>query len=301
MLKLKSGSSRTVFLVLLSVALFASSWSAIRDLVAYATDWDNTNASQVLMIPLITATLIYLRRKTIFQQLKYDIVPGALIMIAGGAILAFGKTAGLNLEKGDRLALAIFPILVIWWGGFLLFYGARAFKAALFPLLFLILCLPIPSPIMDPTIFVLQHASADVSYVLLKSTGMPIYKEDVVLHVPNLDVVVARECSGIRSGISLLILSLLAGNVALHSWTRKIALLLAAIPILIFKNSLRIGTLSFLAVHVDHRILESRLHQEGGIPFFVVGLLLMYPVLRLLTQSESWASNPSSATPEVNL
>jgi exosortase len=301
MLKLKSGSKRTVFFVLLSMALFASSWGALRDLAAYATDWDHTNASQVLMIPFITATLIYLRRETIFKQPRYDIVPGALLMIAGAALLAFGRTAGLNLDRGDHLGILIFPILVIWWGGFLLFYGAPAFKGALFPLLFLTFCIPIPSPIMKQTIFVLQHASADVSYVLLKLTRMPIYKDDVVLHVPDLDVFVAPECSGIRSGISLLILTLLAGNLALHSWTRKIALLLAAIPILIFKNSLRIGTLSYLAVHVDHRILESRLHQEGGIPFFVVGLVLMYPILRYLTQSESWASNPSSATPEVNL
>jgi len=62
---------------------------------------------------------------------------------------------------------------------------------------------------------------------------------------------------------------------------------IAAIPVLLFKNALRIATLSFLAVHVDHSILTSQLHREGGIPFFVLGLLLLYPVLVILIKSEN--------------
>jgi exosortase/archaeosortase family protein len=67
----------------------------------------------------------------------------------------------------------------------------------------------------------------------------------------------------------------------------RILLVLIAIPVLIFKNALRIRTLSYLAVHFDPRILTSALHREGGIPFFVLGLLLLYPVLALLMKSES--------------
>ena len=63
-------------------------------------------------------------------------------------------------------------------------------------------------------------------------------------------------------------------------------MLVAAIPILIFKNALRISVLSLLAVHLDKRILTSALHREGGIPFFVLGLLFIYPVLVMLVKSE---------------
>jgi hypothetical protein len=41
-----------------------------------------------------------------------------------------------------------------------------------------------------------------------------------------------------------------------------------------------------LSIHVDPRIIESRLHREGGIPFFLLALLLTYPVLRLLMKTE---------------
>jgi exosortase len=291
-LNLQSGSTRAAGFGLLCLALFVGSAETLTALTAYASDWDNTNASQVLLIPFVTTALIFLRRDSVFQRIQYAVVPGLLVILTGAVLLAFDR-ARPGLERGDQLALATLPILIIVWGGFLLFYGTHAFRAALFPLLFLVFALPIPSPVMDRTIFVLQHASADVAYVLLKLTGMPIYRDNVTFALPNLTVEVAPQCSGIRSGISLLILCLLAGNVILHTWPRKLALVLAAIPILIFKNALRIGTLSYLAVHVDERILKSRLHQEGGIPFFLVGLLLMYPILRYLTQSEYRASRAS--------
>ena len=69
-------------------------------------------------------------------------------------------------------------------------------------------------------------------------------------------------------------------------WKRSV-LVIVAIPVLIFKNALRIGTLAYLAVHVDQRILKSELHREGGIPFFVLGLMLLYPVLAILIKSEN--------------
>jgi len=288
----KSGVNRNIGFALLLTVLIVGSWGILRDLEAYASDWDNTNASQVLLIPVITAFLIYWRRDVIFRRVQYDIIPGIVVIAAGLVLRVLAGPANSGFTKGDQLALSILPILIMLWGGFLLFYGVHAFKAAVFPLVFLVFCMPIPSPVMDRTIYVLQHASAEVSYILLKLTGTPIYKEDVTFVMPNLSVVVAPQCSGIRSGISMLILCILAGNVLLTTWPRRIALVLAAIPILIFKNSLRIGTLSFLAVHVDQSIITSRLHQEGGIPFFVVGLLLMYPIVRILTQSEYRSSQP---------
>ncbi len=301
MLNLKSESGRSGLFILFSLALVAGAFGLIRNLIAYASDWNNNNASQVLVVPFITAVLIYLNRTKIFKHVRYSLLPGALLMITGGALLLFAKAKDVNLEMGDHLALFLFPLLIVWWGGFVAFYGVPAFKAATFPLLFLVFSMPIPSFVMESAIHFLQHASADAAYVILRLTGMPIYREDVFLFLPKLTVEVAPECSGIRSGISLLILSLLAGNLALNSWKSKVIFVVAAIPILIFKNALRISTLSYLAVYVDQRILTSRLHQEGGIPFFVVGLLLMYPVLRFLIWGEARVSPRQPLTQEVSL
>jgi exosortase/archaeosortase family protein len=55
---------------------------------------------------------------------------------------------------------------------------------------------------------------------------------------------------------------------------------------MIFKNAVRIVTLTLLSIHVDPAIIESRLHREGGIPFFLLALLLTYPILKVLMKTE---------------
>jgi exosortase len=125
-----------------------------------------------------------------------------------------------------------------------------------------------------------------MAYVILKLTGTPIHRQGTIFILPDLIIGVEPECSGIRSGISLFISSLVAGYVFLQSFWRRTALLVVAIPVLIFKNALRIAVLTYLAIYIDKRILTSALHREGGIPFFVLGLVFLTPVLTLLVKSE---------------
>src|SRR5262249_27835244 len=160
-----------------------------------------------------------------------------------------------------------FALVVLCISGFALFYGARAFRAAMFPLLFLLLTIPIPTVLLNNIIEFLRSGSANVAYALIRITGTPLYRQGYVFALPDLSVEGAPECSGIRSGIALFIGSLIAGRLFLRSGVKSVILLLASIPVLLFKNGLRIAVLSFLAVHYDQRILTSQLHREGGIPF----------------------------------
>ena len=117
-------------------------------------------------------------------------------------------------------------------------------------------------------------------------SGTPVYREGFVFAMPRLRIEVADECSGIRSCISMLILTVLAGNMLLESWWRRILLVVIALPVMLFKNALRIMTLSLLSIHVNPGFMEGRLHTEGGIPFFLVALVLLYPVTMMLIRSE---------------
>jgi len=263
----------------------------VRELIEFASNPAETAASQILLIPFISATLIYLNRKSIFQNVRYSLLAGSIVITLGFIVLVGSRVLGVRVAEDDRLALVTSAIVILWLGGFLLFYGAEVFKRALFPLLFLILCVPIPSPFLDRTIPALQRGSAETAVVLLKLTGTPVYREGVVLAMPGLIIDVAPECSGIRSSIGVIILSLLAGYFLLRSWWRRLFLVTAAIPIVILKNAIRIDTLSLLTIHVDRNILQSRLHEEGGFVFFFLGLLLLYPILRLLVRSERKKEN----------
>jgi exosortase len=281
-------SRRNVYFILASLALVVSMAAPLKSLISYALDTENTHASQIVLIPFISAALIYFNRQIIFRSVAYSVVPGALVLLPGVGLLIAAMTVGAGLQEGDRLALLASSAVVMWLGCFLLIFGSTAFRTAIFPLLFMAFFIPIPSVILNGTITILQRASAEMAYVVLKLSGTPVLKESAyVIRLPDLVIEVAPQCSGIRSGISLLISSLLAGHLFLRSMWRRSVLVIVAVPILIFKNALRIGTLSYLAVHVDKRILTSELHREGGIPFFVLGLLLLYPVLAILIKSEN--------------
>ena|SRR5688572_21764773 len=280
-------SPRSRYFLLFSLALFVVMSGSLRAVIAYAMDTTNTHASQIILVPFVTAGLIFRNRQNIFWRVSYSALPGAVLMALGGVLLVAGLTIGVGMETGNYLAVMASATVVLWLGGFLLFYGTEAFKTAMFPLLFLVFFIPIPIPLLNKVIDVLQRGSADMSFIILKLSGTPILREGFVFKLPNISIEVAPECSGIRSGISIFISSLLAGHLFLRSYWARIALVLIAVPVLIFKNALRIGTLSYLATHFDPRILTSELHREGGIPFFVLGLLLLYPVLAILMKSES--------------
>jgi len=279
-------SFRNKVFVCFSLCLLFLLAKPVRELIEFALDSANTASSQIVLIPFISAILIYLNRKTIFQRVRYSVLSGTAVSVLGFGLLIGGNTLGKRLADDDRLALAASSIVILWLGGFLFFYGTDAFRRALFPLLFLLFCVPIPSPILDRTVHALQRGSAETAVVLLKMTGTPVYREGFVLAMPGLVIDVAPECSGIRSSIGVVILSLLAGHFLLRSWWRRAVLVIGALPIVILKNAIRIDTLSLLTIHVDRGILQSRLHHEGGFVFFFLALLLLYPILVLLVKSE---------------
>jgi len=324
-----SGRRATLF-ILSCFALFAFQWYPIRDLVRYALG-DSTNASQVLLIPFVSAALIFWDRRRIFAGVQYSVTPGVLIAIVGMLLMAAShlwfapdldqylrakaeyeqarashpseahpdvQRAKLRMDRaqeneGDRLALRTASIMVVGLGLFVAFFGVEAFRAAQFPLLFLLFCIPIPSPVLNQLISFLQRWSAEISLALLRLSGTPVFREGFVFHMPRLSIEVAPECSGIRSCLSMLILTVLGGHLLLTTTWRRLALVVVAIPIMIFKNAIRIVTLTLLSLHVDPGIIESRLHREGGIPFFLVALLLTYPILKILMRTEKAESKNS--------
>jgi exosortase/archaeosortase family protein len=73
----------------------------------------------------------------------------------------------------------------------------------------------------------------------------------------------------------------------LHGRWRKVLLVLAVLPITVFKNGVRIVGLSWLATYLDPAFLDGRLHNDGGVLFFLLALGLLAPVLWLLRRSQA--------------
>ena len=279
-------SHRNALFGVFSVFVLALGAQTIRELIKLGSDWSNSHASQILVVPFITAWLLWLRRKTVFQNSRVSIRSGTAVMALGGLLLVFGKTGAAQLNANDHLSLMTAAFVVLWVGGFLLIHGTAAFRKALFPLLFLFLAVPIPTAVLDWLIGILQAGSADMAYGLIRLSGTPVYRDGFIFKMPDLVIEVAPACSGIRSAIAIFISGLVAGHLFLRSTWKKLLLLSVAIPVLFFKNAVRIAVLSVIAVRWDKQVLTSSLHHDGGVLFFGLGLCLLCPVLVRLIKSE---------------
>lgn len=242
--------------------------------------------SHILLIPLISGYFLYGKRREIFSAAQYSYKFGPLFSLAGIMLYFVSLNQGARLNANDFMALRVFSIVIFWLGGFLFFYGIRSSRIAAFPILFLFLLAPIPSALVEEFILFLQFCSTEATHLLFKVTGAPFLREGFTFHLPGLSIEVAKQCSGIRSSLALVITSLVAGELFLQTGWKKLILVLSAIPITIMKNGLRITTLSLLGVYVDPRILGSELHKSGGIPFFILALVFMAPLLIWLIKTE---------------
>lgn len=276
-------NKRNALFLLLAVIGFLMAFGPIR--AFYKTPMGGYY-THIALIPLVSLYLLFLKQKSISAVARYSLAAGLPVVIAGGALFVAGRVMGTSLDANNHASLIALSVVIFANGSFILVYGPQAYRSNLFPLLFLIFMIPLPTDMMDRFITVLQTGSTEFTNLLFMASGAPYIREGFVFHLPNISVEVARQCSGIRSAMAIFITAILAGYFFLQSTWKVAFLAVCAVLIAMFKNGIRIITLSLLGNYVDPRILQSDLHREGGIPFFIVALLLLAPILFFLMKSE---------------
>jgi exosortase len=264
-----------LFLVLLAGAI-AWFWQPLGALYALTTQKDYY--SHIILIPWMSLYVFYADRNTILSIKGWR--PGLGLAVVG--IGVWFSTYGPDVLSAHILAFAI-----VCGGMFVTCYGMRACRTFMFGLLFLLFMVPLPENVIHVIIAYLQWGSAEMTDVLFTGLGVPFARDGFLFGLPNLTIHVAEECSGIRSTLSLVITSLLAGHFVLRSLWARAALVFLVVPLAIVKNAFRIVGLSLLANYVDASfITDSALHRYGGIPLFVLSLAMLLCLAWLLRNME---------------
>ena len=223
----------------------------------------------------------------------------ALSVRAGSAFLAIAALIvcaslvwSASLPSDVQLSIKMIALVLSWIGAFVLCFGSRASRQALFPLCFLFGLVPISQLLLNEIIAMLQTGSAWSAYVLFALFGVPVTRDGVLLTIPRLTVQVAQECSSIRSSSMLLLTTMVLAQLLLRSPWRKALAVSLALPLSVAKNGLRVFTIAMLATHVDRGYLTGRFHHQGGIVFFAIALIVIFGVLWMLRRGEG--SPPAS-------
>src|SRR2546430_4144278 len=136
-----------------------------------------------------------------------------------GAVLMAGLAKWRLVGAPDDVQLSLsMLVLVLWWiASFVPCFGTRASRTLLFPLVFLLWMVPIPSVAVNKVVEFLQTESAVAARLIFSLIGVPVSQQGVVLSIPGVNIEVARECSSIRSSVRLLIASLVLAQCSLGS------------------------------------------------------------------------------------
>lgn len=262
---------------LFSVALCSG---AVRELLELSLN--DYRYSHIVLIPLISAAVVLWKKQQFFLAARWQPKLGATVALLGTIAYAAGRSS--RLDAGGSLRISALALVVVWIAVFISCYGSKSFKAALFPLLFLLLVVPAPGYVLERVIVTLQRGSAEICAVLFKVVGLAAAREGTIFSLPGVKVEIAKECSSIRSGTALFLTSLLAGYIFIRSPWRRAFLCALTVPIAMFTNAIRITILSWLSVNVDQSYLYGRLHHEGGALFSLISVMALLLAIRVLTE-----------------
>lgn len=277
--------------MLLGFVSLAGFWNQISALAALA--FGDDRYTYIALVPLIAVGLIWSDRRKILADFSYCPFVGVPVLLAGAAL---SITAGRGLSGNPDLSLSIaaFSMILVWVALIVLCYGLQPLKRSAFPLLFLLLMVPIPESLMRSLTIGLQRASTDMAAGLFLMIKMPFVRDGFLFALPgDIHIEVAEQCSGIRSTLALLLSGLLAAKLFLGSSWRRACFALLIVPVVVFKNAVRITTISWLGVYVDRGYFFGALHHYGGIPFSAIAMAILGLALMLLRKSEGHLNQPA--------
>jgi exosortase len=263
----------------LSLIVFWRPLSALVDL-----SLDDYRYSHIVLIPFISACLIFWKRKKIFLGERRGPGWGVALLAAAAVFYSIGRSPLAG--ETYALCLTVAAVVAVWMAAFVFCYGPAAFRAALFPLLFLLLFVPAPSAFLDSAIVALQSGSAEITQALFRGLGFPAYRQGFLFSLPGVTIEIAKECSSIRSGTALFITGLLSGYAFIRSPWRRACLSALTIPIAMFTNAVRIVILSGLTVYVDKSYLYGKLHHEGGALFSLISVAALILAIGVLSEDK---------------
>jgi exosortase len=250
-------------------------------LARLATDWwIDPNFSHGFLVPVFSGFVVWQDRKQLAalpqkpSWFGLAVIAGALVVLIVGVL-------------GAEFFLSRSSLVLLIGGLVICFLGWGHFRAILFPLAFLFFMIPIPVIVFNQIAFPLQFLAARLGSSLLDLFGVPVLREGNVIQLPTMALEVAQACSGIRSLMSLGALAVIYGYFLETRNFRRVILALAAIPIAIVANGLRVMGTGMLGYYWDPDKAEGFFHTFSGWVIFIISLALLFSFHAMLRWAET--------------
>jgi exosortase len=137
--------------------------------------------------------------------------------------------------------------------GIVLFVGGWRIMAWAWPsIVFLLFMIPLPGRATDFLSQPLQKVASVVSTYVIQTLGIPVMRQDVTLHLRDMQLNVAEACSGIRMLMLFFALCVAAAFLMRKStWWERLGIVATAIPIAIIANISRLCLIAIFCEMVN--------------------------------------------------
>jgi exosortase len=259
--------------------------------------WVDENYSHGLLIPFIIGFILWARRD------RLAIEPTSPSVLLGGAVVLFALFALWVGTAGAELYTQRVSLVLLLAGVVIYFWGVRLLRLLLVPAGLLLLAIPIPSIIFNKIAFPLQLFASRCAVWSMSLLDIPVLRQGNVIELLPLGasetkkLEVVEACSGIRSLMTLVTLAVVfayftypredtpAGSrLGVLAWLksygfwRSTIIVLAALPIAILTNALRVSGTGVLAHYYGPEVADGFFHSFSGWVIYVVAFLMLFGV-----------------------
>ena len=247
-------------LAALAVAAYARTAATL-----WTTWFTNDNYSHGPLVPLVSAVLVWMRRR---ELAALPVRPDA----RGLALVALACALQVVGIRGDVFAFQGWSIVVLLFGLSLTFLGTALTRALAFPIGYLVFMLTFPPIVVLQLGYALKNLAVELSTRAAILLGANFERHGMSLLFPSGELRVENPCSGLRSMIALLAMGALLGGLTPGPLWRRVVLFLASVPIAILANALRLTTLIFIAERAGVPVAGGWVHEVSGYLVYALSL-----------------------------
>lgn len=257
---------------------------------AAATLWTvwttNDDYSHGPMVPLAALAMAWAARARIAERPSRPDGRGLGLVVLASLVQVLGVRA-------DVFALEGYSMVIMAFGLAWTFLGAARTRALAFPIAYLVFMLPFPPLVMNQLAYALKEITVRLSTSVAGALGVQLQRSGMTLYLTGGELRVENPCSGLRSLLALVATATAFARFQPGAWWRKLALMLAGIPIAVLGNALRLTLLILVAHYAGVRQASGWLHDASGYLLFAAALAGLFVIRRLLTPRAPEEARPA--------
>jgi exosortase len=241
-----------------------------------AKQWrDDENFSHGFVVVPVAAFLAWRRRRSL------QCAPTERSVFAAG-LLGISILVYIAGRLGAELFLTRVSLIGVLAGAIGFIWGRAHLRILAFPMAFLLFAVPLPAIVFNRLTLPLQLVASSAGESIIRMFGVPVLRDGNVLQLPSRALEVVEACSGMRSIVSLLMVATLIGYVFEPRMSGRALIALAAVPIAIVTNALRVAGTGLASEWISPTAAEGFFHTFSGVVLFAIALVGLSSVQRLI-------------------